>query len=108
VAAAMGIPTLDPGQLPELTRYGLGLERNTPLCYYTLAEAEPISDGIQLGPMGSRLVAEVFIGLLQRDPASYLAVQPSWRPRLPSATAGDFKVVDLLRFASVDPAARSR
>lgn len=108
VATAMGIPTLDPGQLPELTRYGLGLERNTPLWYYTLAEAELISDGVQLGPMASRLVAEVFIGLLQRDPASYLAVQPGWRPTLPSATTGDFKVVDLLRFARVDPASRGQ
>ncbi|HZM79285.1 MAG TPA: heme peroxidase family protein [Candidatus Limnocylindrales bacterium] len=108
VATAMGIPTLDPGQLPELTRYGLGLERNTPLWYYTLAESELISDGIQLGPMSARLTAEVFIGLLQLDPNSYLSVQPSWRPTLPSTTPGDFKVVDLLRFARVDPASRGQ
>lgn len=108
VARAMGIPTLDPGQLPELTRYGLGLERSTPLWYYTLAESELISDGVQLGPMSARLVAEVFVGLLQRDPNSYLSVQPNWRPTLPSTTAGDFHMTDLLRFAKVDPASRGQ
>lgn len=108
VARAMGIPTLDPGQLPELAGYGLGLERSTPLWYYTLAESELISDGVQLGPMSARLVAEVFVGLLQRDPDSYLSVQPGWRPTLPSTANGDFKVTDLLRFARVDPASRGR
>jgi hypothetical protein len=108
VAAAMGIPTLDPGQLPELRTYGLNLDRSTPLWYYTLAESELISDGIQLGPMSARLVAEVFVGVMQRDPASYLSVQPGWTPTLPAAAPGTFTMVDLLKFARVDPASRGQ
>ncbi|HCU51183.1 MAG TPA: peroxidase [Micromonosporaceae bacterium] len=108
IARAMGIPTLDASQLPELAGYGLGLDRSTPLWYYTLAESELIGDGIVLGPMSARLVAEVFVGLLQRDPNSYLAVQPSWRPTLPSSRPGEFAMVDLLRFARVDPASRGQ
>ncbi len=108
IAAAMGIPTLDPPQMPELRPYGLNLDRNTPLWYYTLAESELISDGIQLGPMSARLVAEVFIGVMQRDPNSYLAAQPSWRPTLPAASPGNFTMVDLLRVARVDPASRGQ
>lgn len=108
VATAMGIPRLDPGQLSELSGYGLGLEHSTPLWYYTLAEAELIGDGIVLGPMAARLIAEVVVGLLQRDGNSYLAAQPGWRPTLPSDVAGDFKIVDLLRYARVDPASRGQ
>ena len=62
----------------ELAGYGLGLDANTPLWYYTLAEAELIVDGIHLGPVGGRIVGEVFIGLMQLDPRAYLKVQPSW------------------------------
>ena len=56
----------------ELAGYGVGLENQTPLWYYVLAEAELIGDGITLGPVGGRIVGEVFIGLLQLDPRSYL------------------------------------
>lgn len=108
IAQAMGIPTLDPQQMPELAGFGLGLDRSTPLFYYVLKEAELISDGIQLGPMGARLVGEVFIGLMQLDPTAYLAVNPNFRPTLPSRTAGDFKMTDLLTFARVDPTSRGQ
>jgi hypothetical protein len=105
IAAAMGWAPL---QLNELATYGLGLENSTPLWYYVLAEAELIGDGIVLGPMGGRIVAEVMIGLMQLDPRAYLRVQPTWRPTLPSQTAGDFRMTDLLRFARVDPASRGQ
>jgi hypothetical protein len=106
VANAMGWGTLT---LSELAGYGLGLDRSTPLWYYVLAEAELIGDGIVLGPMGGRLIAEVFIGLIQLDPRSYLRAAPAgWRPTLPSRTAGDFKMTDLLRWARVDPASRGQ
>jgi hypothetical protein len=106
VANAMGWGTLT---LPELAGYGLGLENSTPLWYYVLAEAELIGDGIVLGPMGGRMVAEVFIGLIQLDSRSYLRAAPAgWRPTLPSQTAGNFKMTDLLRWARVDPASRGQ
>lgn len=33
-----------------------------------------------LGPVGARIVAEVLIGLLERDPHSYLGSDRSWQP----------------------------
>ena len=51
----------------------IGLDQSTPLWYYVLKEAELVADGLHLGPVGGRIVAEVLIGLLQTDPNSYLA-----------------------------------
>ena len=108
IARAMRIPVLTAGIFPELAQFGVGLDSRTPLWYYTLKEAEHIGDGIQLGPVGANIVGEVFIGLMQLDPASYLSSQPSWRPTLPSRTPGDFKMTDFLTFARVDPASRGQ
>jgi len=108
IARRMGVSALAPTDLYELHRYGLGLERSTPLWYYVLKEAELIEDGLRLGPVGGRLVGEVIVGLLQSDPASYLAYDPDWRPTLPSSTRGDFRMVDFLTFAGVDPKGRGQ
>ena len=62
-----------------------------------------MEDGLRLGPVGGRIVGEVFIGLLKADESSYLAAQPRWKPVLPSATRGDFRITDLLTFAGVVP-----
>lgn len=73
------------------------LKGNTPLWYYILREAEWFgTDRVQegdtvafggqfLGPVGSRLVAETFIGLLWNDPMSYLRRWPSFEPLSPIA-----------------------
>ncbi len=74
--------------LDELHGYGLGLERSTPLWYYVLKEAELVEDGLRLGPVGGRLVGEVVVGLLQSDPAGYIAYDSDWRPTLPSRSKG--------------------
>jgi hypothetical protein len=66
-----------------------------------------VADGLHLGPVGGRIVAEVLIGLLQTDPASYLAAQPRWRPTLPSKN-GTFRMTDFLTFAGVDPTSRGQ
>ncbi|WP_255512071.1 hypothetical protein [Kribbella kalugense] len=67
----------------------------TPLWFYILKESEYLADGDRLGPVGGRIVAEVLIGLLRADPASYLSVEPDWQPTLPAA--GDtFGLTDLL------------
>jgi hypothetical protein len=66
-----------------------------------------VADGLHLGPVGGRIVAEVLIGLLQTDPASYLAAQPRWRPTL-SSKNGTFRMTDFLTFAGVDPTSRGQ
>ena len=83
--------------------YGLGLEASTPLWYYTLKEAEVLAQGLTLGPVGGRIVAEVIIGLLQLDRDSYIQTT-DWRPTLPQAdgrVTGEFRMVDFLTFAGV-------
>jgi hypothetical protein len=56
-----------------------------------------MENGLRLGPVGAGIV-----GLLQSDRTSYLALQPQWKPTLPSAGgAGTFRVVDLLKFSGV-------
>ncbi len=60
------------------------------------------SKGRELGPVGGRIVAEVLVGLLQKDPNSYLYLQPGWKPAPPIAPAsGQFTIADLLKFAGV-------
>ncbi len=71
----------------ELRAYGLGLKSSTPLWYYVLKEAELVEDGLRLGPVGGRIVGEVFIGLLQTDPKSFLNAQPDFRPLVPTRTS---------------------
>ncbi|MBP2322217.1 hypothetical protein JOF56_002602 [Kibdelosporangium banguiense] len=66
----------------------------------------PLGDGISLAGIGARIVGEVFIGLLQLDPTSYLAAQPTWKPTLPAKSPATFTMVDLLTHAKVDPTSR--
>jgi hypothetical protein len=70
-----------------------------PLWYYVLAEARHEHDGDRLGPVGSRIVAETLIGLLEADPTSYRR-QRGWRPVLVSPETdtppGEFRMADLL------------
>jgi hypothetical protein len=110
IATEMGIPVLGPDVFPELRQFGIGLDVSTPLWYYTLKEAEVLGDGLSLAGASARLVGEVFVGLLELDPTSYLAVDRTWRPTLPrrSGTTGDFTIVDLLTFARVDPTSRGQ
>ena len=74
-----------------------GFDQATPLWYYILKEAQVRGQGERLGPVGARLVAEVFVGLVQGDKDSYLS-QPGWTPTLPAKTPGTFTMTDLLRF----------
>ena len=101
IARRMGVPALTPVQLDMLKPFDM--EKSTPLWLYILKEAEVMEKGLRLGPVGGRIVGEVFIGLLKADESSYLATQPRWKPTLPSARRGDFRITDLLTFAGVVP-----
>ena len=103
VAAAMQLPALSPADLSMLKPFGM--DDNTPLWFYVLREAAVQQSGERLGAVGGRIVAEVFIGLLQGDRSSYLSQDPDWEPFLPTIdpakTNEDFGMIDLLRFAGV-------
>jgi hypothetical protein len=99
VAKAMKLPVLDAVNLDDLRP--LNLHKRTPLWFYLLREADVEEDGKRLGSVGGRIVAEVFVGLLQGDSLSYLKQDPGWTPTLPSATPDAFGITDLLRFAGV-------
>jgi hypothetical protein len=91
VAAAVGVT--------PLTKQQLGFDGPAPLWFYVLREAEVQHDGMRLGDTGGRIVAEVLLGLLDQDPLSYLSVEPTWTPELPSKKNNEFTMADLLEFA---------
>ena len=84
---------------------------NTPLWYYVLREAELLGierapeethvgfGGQHLGPVGSTIIAETFLGLLWRDEKSYLRRWPAFQPVLPQR-GETFDLGDLLLFAN--------
>ena len=104
----MGVTGPGADRVAELAPIGLRLERSTPLWYYVLKEAELIEDGLHLGPVGGRIVAEVIVGLLEADPYSYFSFDPRWRPTLPGRVRRDFRMTDFLTFAGVDPVSRGQ
>jgi hypothetical protein len=99
VAKAMCVKPLAPEAFADLSSFGL--DKETPLWFYILREAEKVTEGKTLGPVGGRIVAEVFIGLLQGDRMSYLRQSPDWVPTLPSSQKDEFRMSDLLKFAGV-------
>jgi len=103
----MHAPVLSSADLADVGDHGFRLDRSTPLWLYVLREAQLANAGQFLGPVGGRIVAEVMIGLLRADPASYLTQQPGWQPTL-GATGGTYAITDFLRFAGVDPASRGQ
>jgi hypothetical protein len=79
-----------------------GWNGEAPLWFYILKEAEIVGKGRQLGPVGGRIVAEVLVGLLQKDLNSYLYLNAAWKPAPPIAPArGKFTMADLLKYAGV-------
>jgi hypothetical protein len=88
----------------EVGLQATGWEGDTPLWFYVLKEAETRQDGDRLGAVGGTIVAEVLVGIVDRDPESYRAVDPGWCPTLPAA--GDrFTIGDLLAAAYAEGAA---
>lgn len=98
VARAMGITPIPDHKLrvgkateedsPDnkpITEFGSSFQDKAPLWFYVLAEAQQAFKNdktpLLLGPVGGRIVAEVFIGLLLGDSHSYLNRDPLWTPK---------------------------
>lgn len=92
VAAAYGLPVISPAEL----NLGPGFETGTPLWYYILAESDRVANGKKIGPVGSRIIADVFVSLLEVDKDSILRVEKKFVP-----AAGQFGMADFLRAAGV-------
>lgn len=86
-----------PGNQARALRAG-NFQNRTPLWFYILKEAEVQGQGNRLGDVGSRILSEVFVGLLEGDANSFLSQRPDWTPTLPSADPGNFTMADLLNF----------
>jgi hypothetical protein len=109
IALEIEADPLTRSELSELAGYGFNLDRSTPLWYYTLKEAELRTGGRRLGPVGACICGEVIIGLLELDPESYLSRAPLWKPELPQIggnVTGEFRMIDFLAYAGVDPTSR--
>jgi len=75
-----------------------GFHKATPLWYYILKEAEQLHKGERLGPVGSTIVAETFLGMVHGDQKSFLWLKSDWTPHLKSKTPGHFTMADLVTF----------
>jgi len=87
----------------SITKVSAEFAGNAPLWYYVLAEAQAtFFDGndktpIRLGPVGGRIVAEVFVGLMLGDNHSFLTQHGDWKPTL--GKKGKFGIKDLIEIA---------
>lgn len=98
---------------PELNQALEPFLEKTPAWYYVLKESEVRANGDSLGEVGSRIVAETIIGLMQNDPSSYLNQHEHdsdddhlWNPskgvKLPNG--GEIRSIrDFLKFGGVLP-----
>lgn len=107
VARALGVEPLTEAQI-DLANLGVDPQwlpefvGRTPLWFYVLREASVLNGGLQLGPVGGRIVAETLICLLAGDPFSFSNVDSRWTPARDSLVPheGDFEMADLIRFAT--------
>lgn len=122
VARAMGLKPLDDRQIligkftgdsadivGTINSIDPAFVKNCPLWTYVLAETVETEETIKttagnkkiktrkLGPVGGRIVAETFVGLMLGDSSSYLAQDPLWTPSL--AAKGVFGLRELIAVA---------
>ncbi len=121
IARAMGITPLDESQITigqavddpagparPIASIGDVFADNCPLWTYVLAEAMqfraavkvPVIENVtvntpQLGPVGGRIVAEVFLGMMFGDNHSLLNLAPAWQP----ASGPVFTLREFVRYA---------
>ena len=62
-----------------------------------------LEKGNHLGPVGGRIVTEVFVRLLLENRDSILT-NPGWKPRFGVDATGNVRIFDLLKFAGRIPA----
>jgi hypothetical protein len=117
VARAMGVPVIpdellrigkateenkDGGTLPNLVFVDQfpAFRDNAPLWYYILAESQQAfakdNTPIRLGPVGGRIIGEVFVGLLWYDSHSFLRQDPNWKPLPQFMKGGKFGIAELI------------
>jgi hypothetical protein len=90
--------------IPELSAF----KGNCPLWTYILAEAAKNQETVtipvlekkkittpRLGPVGGRIVAEVFLGMMFGDNDSLLNLHPAWQP----SSGPDYKLKDFVKYA---------
>ncbi|GAC1547473.1 MAG: heme peroxidase family protein [Herpetosiphon sp.] len=116
VARAMRVPVIldrdlkvgkateaDNGKNRSLTDVSSHFAGNAPLWYYILAEAQQAfqdnSTPLRLGPVGGRIVGEVFVGLMYGDPHSYMRIDPDWHPFDRWMEKGVFGMAQLIKAA---------
>jgi hypothetical protein len=109
-----GVDKPDPGDAPvSITTISNVFANNCPLWTYILAEAMhhqqtvklPVKESVsittpQLGPVGGRIVAEVFLGLMFGDNHSLLSLSPNWTP----AGNPNYRLKDFVSYALGAPA----
>ena len=78
VARHMGAKPLTPD---EVGLRSVGWTGETPLWFYILREADVMAAGERLGAVGGRIVAEVIMTLLDRDPTSVRSADSGFKPR---------------------------
>lgn len=104
VAHAMRVQPLTSAQLSSgpdgAAALREGLVDATPLWYYILKEAEQFHQGLRLGPVGSTIVVETFLGMVHGDHESFMWKRSNWEPELPALTPGTFTMADLVRFVN--------
>ncbi|HJY91679.1 MAG TPA: heme peroxidase family protein [Candidatus Acidoferrum sp.] len=123
IARAMGIEPLkdanilvgkftgDPADIKgSVASISAAFEDNCPLWTYVLAETKEVTVTIKtnqgdkpintrkLGPVGGRIVAETFIGLMLSDSSSYFNQNPIWTPSKANAQ-GRFGLRELIKTA---------
>jgi hypothetical protein len=90
-----GVDTPDKGEEPKsIITVSEVFKKNCPLWTYILAEAMHFQETVKtptkeavsistprLGPVGGRIVAEVFLGLIFGDNHSLLSLEPNWQPK---------------------------
>ena len=106
IGKAVDAPDTPLGNIKQVSKV---FSDNCPLWTYILAEAMqpklesvkiPVKENIsintpKLGPVGGRIVAEVFLGLLSGDKSSFLNLDPLWHPK----TGPTYALKDFVRYA---------
>lgn len=79
--------------ITDIPTFGVEFKGKAPLWYYVLAEAQQQfktnATPIRMGPVGGRIVTEVFAGLMLGDSHSYLSQDPDFKPDKTPFLMGD-------------------